>query len=35
MTPNYAFERARISVVGMRLTASVGKRLRARRSTLR
>ena len=35
MLPNPAFERTRISVVGMPLMFSVGGRLRARRSTQR
>jgi hypothetical protein len=35
MLPNPAFERTRISMVGMRLTAVVCRRLRARRSTPR
>jgi hypothetical protein len=35
MTPNPAFERTRIGVAGMRVTASVCGRLRPRRSTRR
>lgn len=35
VTPNHAFERTRINVVGMGVMPVVCSRLRARRSTLR